>query len=183
MSTLEHSVLSVPRVPLATVSVRTDGEWAARQCAGPSRVRWLGAAEGTKQYSAAYRLFGVGYSAVHGAVHGRYCRGYCASRKASSRVSAPKERPPAITSSGGRAQSRCNYGRGEPVSAQMWQGSAPSRCNYGRGRPRLGAIMAGVSPVPAQMWQGLMFGAGGRQGRHGFGKRMWRPLSGPGRQR
>ena len=44
----------------------------------------------------------------------------------------------------GRAQSRCRCGRGGP---------AESQCRCGRGGSSLTADVAGVGPVPAQMWQ------------------------------
>jgi hypothetical protein len=52
----------------------------------------------------------------------------------------------------GKAQARL------PVPAQMWPqhaGRAQSRCRCGRGEPSPSADVAGASPVPVQMWQGV----------------------------
>ena len=37
---------------------------------------------------------------------------------------------------------------------EMWQGQARSRCRCGRVEPNPGADVAGLSPIPVQMWQG-----------------------------
>jgi hypothetical protein len=42
-------------------------------------------------------------------------------------------------------------------SRRMWRRRAQSRCRCGGGEPSPGADVAGVSPVPAQMWRGLTF--------------------------
>jgi hypothetical protein len=42
--------------------------------------------------------------------------------------------------------------RAGPVPVQMWQWRAQSRRRCGRLEPSPGADVAGVSPVPAQMW-------------------------------
>jgi hypothetical protein len=41
-----------------------------------------------------------------------------------------------------------------PVLVQMWWGWARSRRRCGQGEPNPGADVAGMSPVPAQMWPG-----------------------------
>ena len=45
-------------------------------------------------------------------------------------------------------------GQVRAVPVQMWQRSAQSRCRCGGGEPSPGADVAGVSPVPVQMWRG-----------------------------